>query len=186
MTAGTLDLQDAFNELLEEERACVEIIIALYTGATELPERETLASLGTEHVRLCCTLRDEADTRGFETSAQMDPEMHDVIEVDRLDERLERFAAYLSNRRSTIERAQAVFASSLLNVPIDEIEELRSRTAEWCIERAASFAASRNLDFRIGRTGSLAAVDQAQDGGTPIPELKTDQSTSAPTASADE
>ena len=59
------ELVDALNLLIEDERASVEMEVALASGATEYAERETLARMGADDIHSCETLRAEMERAGL-------------------------------------------------------------------------------------------------------------------------
>src|SRR5579864_2585607 len=87
-----MELIEALNMLLEDERASVEMEVALASGATEYGEREMLTHMGSEDIHFCEQLRTEMELAGLPVSPQINGIVFQVIGAERYDDRLRAFA----------------------------------------------------------------------------------------------
>ena len=84
------ELIEALNMLLEDERASVEMEVALAAGATEYGERDALAAMGAEDIHFCEQLREEMEQAGLPVTPQINGVVFQVIGADRYDDRRRR------------------------------------------------------------------------------------------------
>lgn len=141
------ELVDALNLLIEDERASVEMEVALASGATEYAERDTLAHMGSDDISSCETLRAEMENAGLPVTPQINGVVFEVLGAERYDDRLRAFAHH---QRLVAERAGELLESNLdgeLREALITIVETHQRHIAWAHERADTFAASRLLEF---------------------------------------
>jgi hypothetical protein len=141
------ELVDALNLLIEDERASVEMEIALASGATEYTERDTLARMGAEDIHSCETLRAEMESAGLQVTPQINGVVFEVLGAERYDDRLRSFAHH---QRIVADRAADLLESNLdgeLREALARIVETHERHIEWASARADAFAATRLLEF---------------------------------------
>lgn len=142
-----MELIEALNMLLEDERASVEMEVALASGATEYGERETLAGMGSEDIHFCEQLRTEMELAGLPVSPQINGIVFQVIGAERYDDRLRAFAHH---QRTVADHARELQESNLEGALRDALEGItltHTRHTEWTERRASEFAATRLLDF---------------------------------------
>lgn len=129
--------------LLERERACVRVVVAMANGATEHAEREICASLGGRLVLSCCALRErlapagEPETRATSTQATA------VLAVEAYDARLLAFAELLERTAEQATEALTATTDGEAQRTLRDLIETHGQAAQWCRVRAAEFAASR-------------------------------------------
>lgn len=155
---ATLDVEviGTLNALLEDERASVEIEVALASDATEYVERDALATMGAEDTEACCVLRERLETLGVAVTRRINGIVFTVLKLERYDDRLRAFA---DHQRGIAENITALIEQ---DEPLDrEIRRIleavsvaHERHARWCIQRAEEFALSRQIE----RMGGPAAV----------------------------
>jgi hypothetical protein len=183
----TVDTQtlEGFNALLEDERASVEVEVALLNGATELTEREVLASMGTQEVGFCVGLRERLEGLGAQVTGRISGVVFHILDAERYDDRLTLFA---DHQMQTAERVPALLPTvpdHELRAVLRDLEDAHLRAAAWCRRRAAEFAATRLLVFRgqpdygLGQSygaalGPLAASDGAHNGTARPPTASAD------------
>lgn len=141
------ELVEALNMLLEDERASVEMEVALASGATEYMERDALATMGMEDIHFCALLRDEMERAGLPVTPQINGVVFQVIDAERYDDRLRAFARH---QRSVAERATELQESNLdgaLREALEDITATHERHTQWIERRADDFAATRTLEF---------------------------------------
>ncbi len=157
-----MELIEALNMLLEDERASVEMEVALASGATEYGEREMLTHMGSEDIHFCEQLRTEMELEGLPVSPQINGVVFQVIGAERYDDRLRAFAHH---QRVVADHARELQESNLegaLREALEGIAETHMRHTEWTERRAADFAATRLLDFSGQRN-----LPADQQGATP-------------------
>ena len=141
------ELVDALNLLIEDERASVEMEVALASGATEYAERETLARMGADDIHSCETLRAEMERAGLTVTPQINGVVFEVLGAERYDDRLRAFAHH---QRIVAERASDLLESNLdgeLRDALVSIMAAHQRHIEWVTYRADEFAATRLMEF---------------------------------------
>ena len=167
------DTMDALNLLLEDERASVEIEVALANGATTLHERETLTELGSENVENCYTLRDALTRIGDDVSRRINGIVLHILGLERYDDRLR---AYAQHQASVHEHAEElsrhVTDRELLRI-LQHVRETSQRAAEWSSQRADEFSASALLDFRTKPAPATAKQGGERESGSPEPHDST-------------
>ncbi|HEX8997252.1 MAG TPA: hypothetical protein VF812_14590 [Ktedonobacterales bacterium] len=175
------ELVEALNMLLEDERASVEMEVALASGATEYNEREAIAFMGTEDIHFCEQLRMEMEHAGLPVTPQINGVVFQVIGAERYDDRLRAFAHH---QRIVAEHAKDLQESNLdgaLRDALEGIAATHDRHVQWSEQRASEFAATRMLEFGATGQGSVAATDSASD-----PILPTDPQPAAELEPTDE
>lgn len=166
-----LELVEALNMLLEDERASVEMEVALASGATEYSEREALGAMGAQDIRFCEQLREEMERAGLAVTPQINGIVFSVIGAERYDDRLRAFAHH---QRAVAERARELQESNLegaFREAFEGISASHDHDVQWSEQRASEFAATRLLEF--GPTRGVAAPEGAPGAGDPVsaPEL---------------
>lgn len=141
------ELVDALNLLIEDERASVEMEVALTSGATEYAEREALARMGIDDIGACERLRAEMESAGLPVTPQINGVVFEVLGAERYDDRLRSFAHH---QRIVADRAGELLQSNLdgeLRDALVAIMASHQRHIEWANHRAGEFAATRLLEF---------------------------------------
>ena len=180
------ELVDALNLLIEDERASVEMEVALASGATEYAERETLARMGAEDIHSCETLRAEMESAGLPVTPQINGVVFEVLGAERYDDRLRAFAHH---QRIVADRASDLLESNLegeLRAALIAIVDTHQRHIEWANRRADEFAATRLMEFgprhtsqpadsgvRLARGADTGAAPEATTPGldNPLPDI---------------
>lgn len=175
---------DALNALLEDQRASVEIDVALVMGATERAERDTLATMGSEDVLACVTLREHLEQANAPVSLRINGIVLAVLDTERYDDRLR---AYVDLHTAICEQVSELLpqtADQELRVLLQEMYAQHRRGAEWCAQRADAFDYSRTLDFRAPRrtqTGDAQHVsDPHWEPLEPLPTPETNREPQTP------
>jgi hypothetical protein len=141
------ELVDALNLLIEDERASVEMEVALASGATEYAERETLARMGADDIHSCETLRAEMERAELPVTPQINGVVFEVLGAERYDDRLRAFAHH---QRIVADRASDLLESNLdgeLRDALLSIVDAHQRHIEWANIRADAFATTRLMEF---------------------------------------
>ena len=170
-----LELVEALNMLLEDERASVEMEVALASGATEYGEREALGAMGAQDIRFCEQLREEMERAGLTVTQQINGVVFQVIGAERYDDRLRAFAHH---QRVVAERARELQESNLEGALRDALEGIslaHDRDTQWSEQRANEFAATRSLEFG----GSLRSGIVIPDDGPIAAPASADHTTPA-------
>src|SRR5262249_36435316 len=145
---------ETLNALLEDERASVEMEIALANGATELREREVFAMMGAQEIGFCCGLHEQLTHLGAPGTPLISGALFHVLDTERYDDRL---LAFAQHQRGVAEQVRVALLSAQgdreLRALLQEIEEAHFNAALWCERRATEFAATRDLDLRTPRHG---------------------------------
>ena len=160
------ELVDALNLLIEDERASVEMEVALASGATEYAERETLARMGADDIHSCETLRAEMERAGLLVTPQINGVVFEVLGAERYDDRLRAFAHH---QRIVADRANDLLESNLdgeLRDALVSIMAAHQRHIEWATYRADEFAATRLMEF--GPRHATLLSDSAAPAFSPI------------------
>jgi hypothetical protein len=183
------ELVDALNLLIEDERASVEMEVALASGATEYAERETLARMGAEDIHSCETLRAEMEGAGLPVTPQINGVVFEVLGAERYDDRLRAFAHH---QRIVADRASDLLESNLegeLRAALVDIVDTHQHHIEWADRRADEFAATRLMEFGPRHTGHPAdsgvRLSRGADTGVATPDADAPEA-SAPGATAPE
>jgi hypothetical protein len=177
----------ALNTLLEDERASVEIALALATGSTELYEREAFDLMGSESVLACCALRERLTESGAEVTRRINGIVFPILGTDRYDDRLRAFAHHQASICEAVAPLLDQIEDEEAHRTLEDVYDAGTRTAQWCEQRAEEFAQSRLIDFRTGTAGvspdqiagppeAQAALEEA--GGVPQhrPDRKAEES----------
>lgn len=166
-----LELVEALNMLLEDERASVEMEVALASGATEYAERDTLAAMGAEDIHFCVQLREEMEDAGLPVTPQINGVVFEVVGAERYDDRLRAFAHH---QRVVADRARELQESNLegaLRAALDGISISHDLHADWIERRAAEFAATRTLEFGANAS-ALEAHEAVPEPTEPIEPIE--------------
>ena len=148
----------ALNTLLEDERASVEIVLALATGATELYEREAFDLMGSEAVLACCALRERMAEADVEVTRRINGIVFQILGTDRYDDRLRAFAHHQTDICEGVAPLLSAIEDHEAHRTLQDLYDAGLRAAQWCEQRAEEFAQSRLIDFRAGTAG--ASPDQ--------------------------
>jgi hypothetical protein len=137
---------DALNGLLEDERASVEILVALTAMATDALERQALTVMGGQAVQACFDLRERLERLGAPITERVGPALGRVSALEHLDERYRAFAdlaRQLAVRLQQLLEADLDPESQMLLAPLRALEVAQ---ASWASQRADEFAASREIE----------------------------------------
>ncbi len=154
------ELVEALNMLLEDERASVEMEIALASGATEYAEREALTAMGVEDIHFCAQLRSEMEAAGLPVTPQINGVVFRVLGADRYDDRLRAFALH---QRVVSDHARELQESNLdgpLREALEGISATHDRHSAWTEQQAEAFAATRELEFGPAGQSIAASLDE--------------------------
>ncbi|HEX6121637.1 MAG TPA: hypothetical protein VFY89_00680 [Ktedonobacterales bacterium] len=158
-------LANALNALLEEERASVEMEVALASGATQYLERQALAAMGGDDLDACCELHVHLERLGVMISRRIHGAVYIVLNEERYDARLRAFAHH---QRMVGAHAEALLEAGGLDRELrrilTELRDAHVRHSLWCEGRADEFAATRAIDFR---TPAGRAMLRRPVGGAP-------------------
>lgn len=161
----------ALNALLEDQRANVEILVELASGATEVAERVACTTMGAEAVLVSCNLRERLTTLGAPVTRRINGIALHILDTERYDERLQAFARHQAD---VSERARSLLGSldeRETRAALRDLYDASVRGALWCEQRAAAFAQTRFLEFLAHRPTLLRPRDAdapaAEPGGTP-------------------
>ena len=167
------ELVEALNMLLEDERASVEMEVALASGATEYAEREALTFMGVEDIRFCEQLRSEMERSGLPVTPQINGVVFQVIGAERYDDRLRAFAHH---QQAVADHARELQESNLdgaLRDALEGIAETHDRHSDWTERRASEFAETRTLEFgATGRRSSAGALPNPDDSSPNSPDAR--------------
>jgi hypothetical protein len=153
----------ALNTLLEDERASVEIVVALATGATELYEREAFELMGSEAVLACYALRERMEESGVEVTRRINGVVFQILGTDRYDDRLRAFAHHQMSICEGVAPLLPAIEDHEAHRTLQDLYDAGTRAAQWCEQRAEEFAQSRLIDFRTG----VAGISPEQVAGPP-------------------
>jgi hypothetical protein len=157
----------SLNALLEDERASVEMEVALINGATELSERETFAGMGIQEVGFCVALRERLERTGGSITPRINGVVLEVLALEHYDERLTAFA---DHQMRVVEATTALLPAldgDDLRVLLRDVEDAHLQSAAWCRRRAAEFAATRILVFR-GQPDFASSMPQVGEVSNPL------------------
>jgi len=139
---------EALNSLLQDERASVEVEVALSNGATERAERETIVAMGVEEVGFCCSLHEFLDASGAFVTRHVNGVVLTIISTEHYDERLRAFAAHQKESGERAHQLHAIVDEVELRQLLTDIYDAHVRSALWSENRADQFARSHLLVFR--------------------------------------
>lgn len=148
MTPLDPEMLDALNMLLEDERASVEMEVALANGATEMLEREAFTTMGSDEVEVCCVLREWLELSGGPTTPRINGVVFQILGEERYDDRLRAFARYQADTGARAAQLGENIQDTEIRKIVRKIHDNHVRDALWCERRAAAFAQSRDVDFR--------------------------------------
>ena len=180
----------ALNALLEDQRASVEIDVALVMGATERAERDTYATMGSDDVLACVTLREHLEQANLPVTQRINGIVLAVLDTERYDDRLR---AYVELHVAICEQVSELLqktADQELRALLQEMYDRHRRSAEWCVQRADAFDYSRTLDFRAPRRTPADDAQHVSDPQweplepLPTPETNRDPQTPQPPGAA--
>jgi hypothetical protein len=141
---------EALNALLQDERASVEVEVALSNGATERAERETIVAMGVEEVGFCCSLHEFLEARGAFVTRHVNGIVLTIISTEHYDERLRAFAAHQKECGERAHQLNAIVDVLELRQLLTDIYDAHVRSTLWSENRADQFARSHLLVFRGG------------------------------------
>lgn len=139
---------DALNALLEDQRASVEIDVALAMGATELAERDTFTTMGHADVQACITLREHLEQADSPVTRRINGVVLAVLDTETYDDRLRAFVDLHTEICDRVSELLPQTSDREMQAFLREMYDQHQRYAEWCVERAEAFARTRTLDFR--------------------------------------
>ncbi|MEO7076004.1 MAG: hypothetical protein ABI068_11950, partial [Ktedonobacterales bacterium] len=144
MAEFTPDVIVALNALLEDERASVEMAVALACGATEIQERTALAAMGVEDIATCESLRAQMEAAAAPVTRRINGVVFQVLGEERYDDRLR---AYAHHQRIVAERCRELLSTLDLDAETralaQGVSEAHQRHSEWCDHRADVFSVTR-------------------------------------------
>ncbi len=153
---------EALNILLEDERASVEIAVALSSGATVHADRLALSTMGSEDVEVCSTLHESLERMEAPVTRQINGIVLQVLGMERYDDRLRGYARHLLDSGLAAQRLVDTDERHELDADLRDIlrsvTERHVRHALWTEQRAEDFAATRTLRFRA----SLSPLDERE------------------------
>lgn len=170
------DTVDALNMLLEDERASVEIEVALSNGATEYLEREALTTMGVEDTLISVELRDWLESLNLPVTRRINGIVLQALDLTRYDDRLQLFLQHqLSSREQAEQLLQEAEVDSDGQAILRSISDAHTRHAVWCEQRASEFAETRQFEFRRSNGRSH---DRLSDGAESdmLPETSGERS----------
>ncbi len=141
---------ETINALLQDERASVEVEVALSNGVTERAEREAIVAMGVEEVGFCCSLHEFLDASGAFVTRHVNGIVLTIISTEHYDERLRAFAAHQKESGERAHQLNAIVGGLELRQLLTDIYEAHVRSALWSENRADQFAQSHLLVFRAG------------------------------------
>lgn len=148
------EIVDALNMLLEDERASVEIEVALSNGATEYLEREALTTMGVEDTTLAVLLREWLESLDLPVTRRINGIVLQALDLTRYDDRL---MLFMHHQLTSRQQAEELLADDDFGdegrAVLRSIVDAHTRHAAWCERRAAEFAETRQIEFR--RPGSF-------------------------------
>jgi hypothetical protein len=175
---------DALNALLEDQRASVEIDVALAMGATELAERDSFTTMGSEDVLACVTLRERLEQADAPVTRRINGVVLAVLDTETYDDRLR---AFVDLHREICDRVSELLPQTSdqeMQAFLREIYDQHLRDAQWCAERADAFARTRTLDFRAPhrtQAGDEQSGTEPQwEPLDPLPNPEADRETEPP------
>lgn len=143
------ELVDALNMLLEDERASVEIEVALANGATEYLEREALTAMGVEDTLISFLLRDWLESLDLPVTRRINGIVLQALDLTRYDDRL---LLFVQHQFAAREQAEQLLTDAEVNADgraiLRSIVDAHTRHAAWAEHRAQEFAQTRQIEFR--------------------------------------
>lgn len=178
----------ALTTLLEDQRACVEILVELANAATEVAEREAFTTMGQNAVLLCCDLRERITQAGVFVPRHISGIVLHVLDLEYYDDRLRAFGRHLAGICERAQHLPHLSEDAGVRALAHDLYDAGVRSALWCEQRAVAFAESRHLDFRVAR-GSGVLLGPHATGEADAPALAAasppEQSTRPPTERSD-
>jgi hypothetical protein len=150
---------EALNALLQDERASVEVEVALSNGATERVEREAIVAMGIEEVGFCCSLHEYLAASGAFVTRHVNGIVLTIISTEHYDERLHAFATHQKASGERALQLGAVVGDHELRQLLAQIHQAHEQSALWNENRAAEFASSHLLEFRVSGVGSGSSAE---------------------------
>jgi hypothetical protein len=145
------EIAHALNALLEDVRACIEILVELTNGATEVAERDSCTEMGTSAVLVSCALRERLTMAGVSVTRRVNGIVLHILDAEQYDDRLRAFARH---QAGICERTQSVLPATEdrdTRKALRELYDANVRGALWCEQRATTFGESRLLLFNTNR-----------------------------------
>jgi hypothetical protein len=156
---------EALNALLQDERASVEVEVALSNGATELAERDAIVTMGIEEVGFCCSLHEYLEASGAFVTRHVNGIVLTIISTEHYDERLHAFATHQRVSGDRALQLGTVVEDYELRQLLARIHEAHEQSALWSENRASQFASSHLLVFRAAGSGSGAEAQETAGEG---------------------
>lgn len=153
----------ALNELLEDERASVEILIALTAMATDSLERQALTVMGGQAAQACADLHEALARQDASISRKVSAAAGRVVAPEHLDTR---FYAYAELQEQMAQRI-ASLPQPDLDAPtqgmLTTLQAMHLAHAAWVAQRADEFVASRRQAEEAARLAHAAGPDAARE-----------------------
>lgn len=154
---------DALNALLEDQRASVEIDVALAMSATELAERDTFMAMGREDVQACITLREHLEQADVPVTRRINGIVLAVLDTETYDDRLRAFGDLHTEICDRVSELLPHVSDHEMHALLRELYHQHQRYAEWCVQRADAFAHTRTLDFRAPHRSRIGGEQSGAD-----------------------
>ena len=162
---------EALNALLQDERASVEVEVALSNGATERAEREALVDMGIVEVGFCCSLHEYLAASGAFVTRHVNGIVLNIISTEHYDDRLRAFAMHQAGTGERAHQLGTIVSDDELRQLLGEIYDVHLRSALWSEYRANQFARSRTLEFRTGTDSEESTRDSTESTLQAVPSL---------------
>lgn len=160
---------EALNQLLEEERACVEALVGLASMATDMLERQAVTIMGGQTVRACGDLHEQLASGGAPISGRIGGAGLRVLGPDRVDGRCLAFSQVQQELAASIDTLLAEDLDFVMRSLLVSLRDVHLAHAVWSARRAEEFAATREAE-----TGSTVAARGVLSRGMPPPRERTD------------
>lgn len=157
------EVLDALNALLEDQRASVEIDVALAMSATEFAERDTFMAMGREDVQACVTLREHLEQADAPVTRRINGIVLAVLDTETYDDRLRAFSDLHAEICERVSELLPHISDHEMQALLRELYYQHHRYAEWCLQRAGAFAHTRTLDFRTPRRSQTGDEPSGSD-----------------------
>jgi hypothetical protein len=159
------DVVDALNAVLEDERACVEIAVALANGATAMQEQSNFTEMGTAEVVSCCALRERLADADAPVTQRINGAVWRVLGAETYDERLLAFAMHQAAIRDGASELLSWITDPEASRVVQELVDAHAHWVGWLEQRAQRFAASRDFEMPARATGRQSSPADAQPDG---------------------
>jgi hypothetical protein len=133
----------AINQVLAEERGSLLALVQLSAMATEALERHALVVAGGQAAQACIDLHALLVRYGAPVSDRVGDAADAVLELDRIDDRYLAFDQVQRHMMAVIESLPAPALDPQAQAALAMTHTLQAAHAEWALQRARDFAASR-------------------------------------------